>query len=239
MKLDVLVFSAHPDDAELGASGTIVKLISQNKKVGVIDLTRGELGSRGSAELRKIEAAKASEVLQLSVRENLGFRDGFFKNDEEHQLKVIQKIRQYQPEIILANAPSDRHPDHGRASELVKTAGFLSGLLKIETKINSKNQQHWRAEKTFYYIQDRYIQPDFVIDISEFWETKLESIKAYSSQFFKNNDDESVQTYISSERFWHFLEARARSFGHFIESTYGEGFLSENPLKVNGLMDLV
>ncbi|MFN3315289.1 MAG: bacillithiol biosynthesis deacetylase BshB1, partial [Raineya sp.] len=178
MKLDLLVFAAHPDDAELSCSGTIVAHIAKGKKVGIIDLTQGELGTRGTPQTRKQEAETATKIMGLHVRQNLGFADGFFKNDAEHQLAVIQKIREFQPEIVLANALTDRHPDHAKAAELVRDACFLAGLAKIETA-----QPAHRPKHLYHFIQDRYIAPDFVMDISDFWEIKKQAILAYKTQF--------------------------------------------------------
>lgn len=240
MKLDVLVMAPHPDDVELGCSGTLAKLIDEGKKVGVIDLTRGELGSRGSAEIRDKEAAEAAKILGLAARENLGFRDGFFTHDEAHQLAIIQKIRQYKPEVLIAGAPEDRHPDHGRATKLIRDAAFLSGLLKIETELNGQAQEHWRPKRNFYFIQDYNLTPSFVVDISKYWDKKKEVILAYSSQFFNPEyESNEPETYISNKGFWHFLEARARNMGHLVGAEFGEGFISETPLKVDSPLDLV
>ncbi len=238
MKLDILVFAAHPDDAELACSGTILKYTSEGKKVGVVDLTQGELGTRGSAELRAEEATASAEILGLAIRENLGLRDGFFLNDEVNRLKVIESIRKYQPEIVLANAYSDRHPDHGRASELINDAVFLSGLTKIETQLDGRGQKPWRPRLLLHYIQDRYIQPDILIDITPYWEQKLASIRAFRSQFF---DPKSIEpdTYISSPDFLNALEARCREFGKSIQVTYAEGFTSKKLLGVKSLFDLL
>ncbi len=238
MKLDILVFAAHPDDAELACSGTILKYTSEGKKVGVVDLTQGELGTRGSAELRAEEATASAEILGLAIRENLGLRDGFFLNDEVNRLKVIEAIRKYQPEIVLANAYSDRHPDHGRASELINDAVFLSGLTKIETQLDGRGQKPWRPRLLLHYIQDRYIQPDILIDITPYWEQKLASIRAFRSQFFDPKSKEP-DTYISSPDFLNALEARCREFGKSIQVTYAEGFTSKKLLGVKSLFDLL
>jgi bacillithiol biosynthesis deacetylase BshB1 len=238
MKLDLLVFAAHPDDAELACSGTILKYTSEGKKVGVVDLTQGELGTRGNAKLRAQEAAASAEILGLSIRENLGLRDGFFLNDEINRLKVIEAIRKYQPEIVLANALSDRHPDHGRASELISDAVFLSGLTKIETQLDGQGQKPWRPRLLLHYIQDRYIQPDILIDITPYWEQKLASIRAFRSQFFDPKSTEP-DTYISSPDFLNALEARCREFGKAIQATYAEGFTSKKLLGVKSLFDLL
>lgn len=241
MKLDVLVFAAHPDDAELGCSGTICKLVAQGKKVGIVDLTAGELGSRGNAELRKQEAQAAAKVMGLSARENLELRDGFFQPDEASTLAVIRQVRRFQPTVIITNVPSDRHPDHGRGSQLVRDAAFLSGLLRIETEWAGEAQAPWRSSSIFAYIQDHYHRPDFVVDITAFWQQKQQAILAFESQFFtpkSNGGDDEPQTYISSEGFWKFLEGRARDIGHLVGYDLGEGFLCETPLGIDDLTRL-
>lgn len=238
-KLDVLVFSVHPDDAELGCGGTICKLVAEGKRVGIIDLTRGELGTRGNAEIRAQEAAAASEVLQLHMRGNLGFRDGFFVQDEAHQLAIVEQVRLYRPEIVITNAPHDRHPDHGRASKLVRDAVFLAGLRKIPTTYQGQPQQAWRPGRLFYFIQDYYLEPNFVVDITPYFEQKQAAILAFKSQFHNPDNSKEPETYISNSDFWHFLEARSRTMGHKIGVTHGEGFISEQPLKINDLMGLI
>ena len=239
MKLDIIAFAAHPDDVELSCSGTLLKLAAQGKKTGIIDLTRGELGSRGTPAVRVREAEKAGKILGLSARENLEFRDGFFLNDEAHQLRVVQAIRKYQPEIVLANATEDRHNDHGRGSRLVREAAFLSGLKMIRTlDENGKQQAHWRPKRLFFYIQDHLMIPDFVVDITPYFESKIFSIKAFESQFYDPDSTEPA-TYISSPDFLDFIEARAREMGHLIGATFGEGFVSETPLKVDDLAALI
>lgn len=237
MKLDILVLAVHPDDAELGCSGTIAKHIAQGKKVGIIDFTRGELGTRGSAEIRDEEAAASAKVLGLHARENLRFKDGFFQNDEAHQRQVIRMIRKYRPEIILTNALHDRHPDHGRAGDLANDACFLSGLSKISTQIDGAEQEAWRPSLVLQYIQDRYIRPDIIVDISEHMDTKIASIKAFGTQFFNPEHDEPA-TYISSPDFFESVIGRAREFGKSIGSTYGEGFTSRKLLGVDDLFQL-
>lgn len=232
-KLDILVFAAHPDDVELACSGTVLKHISLGYKVGIVDLTRGELGTRGSAEIRAEETRVASSILGIHSRENLGFRDGFFEIDEAHLLRVVEVIRKYQPEIILANAASDRHPDHKRAGDLVSRANFLSGLRKIETE----NQSQWRAKAVYRYIQDNYIEPDFVVDISGFEAKKLEAIKAFKSQFYDPNSTEP-KTPISREDFLDFILARAKQLGRPINAEYGEGFTVERYVGVDDLFEL-
>ena len=204
MNLDLLIFAAHPDDAELGCSGTILRYIAAGKKVGIVDLTRGELGTRGTAETRDIETAESNRILGLHVRENLGMRDGFFQNDEEHQLKIIQMIRKYTPEIVFSNALHDRHPDHGKAADLVNDAVFLSGLPKIKTEIDGLEQNAFRPRLLLHYIQDRYIEPDILVDVTEFWDKKMQCIRAFKTQFF-NPDSDEKETYISTPYFYVFL----------------------------------
>lgn len=237
MKLDILVFAVHPDDAELGCSGTILKHIANGKKVGIVDFTRGELGTRGTAETRDQEAKDSAEILGLHARENLGFKDGFFKNDEEHQLALIQMVRKYQPEIILTNALHDRHPDHGKAGDLANDAIFLAGLIKIETVIDGEKQQAWRPRLVLQYIQDRYIKPDVIIDITGHMTKKLESIRAFKTQF-DSPDNSEPQTYISSPEFLEAVISRAREFGKSIGTTYAEGFTSRKLLGVDDLFQL-
>lgn len=239
IKLDILVFAAHPDDAELGCAGTIASHIAKGKKVGIVDFTRGEMGTRGTPNTRDQEAAEASKILGLSVRENLKFRDVFFENNIEHQLQVVQMIRRYQPEIVLCNAPDDRHPDHGKASALTSQACFLSGLRKVQTvDTDEQLQEAWRPKAVYHYIQDRYIKPDFVVDITDFWQTKINSIRAYKTQFFDANSQEP-QTYISRPDFLNFVEARSREMGHPVGFTFAEGFVKERHIGVRDLFDLV
>jgi bacillithiol biosynthesis deacetylase BshB1 len=238
MKLDILVLAVHPDDAELACSGTIASHIAMGKKVGIVDFTKGELGTRGTPEIRIQEANAAAQILGLSVRENLGFRDGFFKNDENHQLKIIEAIRRYQPEIILANAIEDRHPDHGRAAALADEACFYSGLRMIKTvEKDGSPQMAWRPQAVYHYIQDRYIEPDFVVDISQFWDIKIEAIKAFKSQFHDPNSQEPA-SYISSPEFLSFIEARSHEMGHKIGVKHGEGFTKTKMLGIKNLLDL-
>jgi bacillithiol biosynthesis deacetylase BshB1 len=235
MKLDILAIAVHPDDAELGCAGTLLMEKLQNKKTGVLDLTRGELGTRGSVPLRAQESAAAAAILQLDIRENLCMADGFFKNDEAHQRLLINAIRKYRPEIVLANALDDRHPDHGRAGHLIKDACFLSGLRKIETSDDHGNPQaHWRPKYIFHYIQDRYYEPDFVYDISPVFEQKLESIKAYASQFHSDSyAADEPQTYISTPGFLNSIIGRHAMFGKMIGVPYAEGFITEKMIGIN------
>jgi len=237
MKLDILAFGAHPDDVELGCSGTIAKEVSLGKKVGIIDLTRGELGTRGSVEIRNSESAKASEILGVVVRENLDMRDGFFVNDEAHQLKVIEMIRKYQPEIVLCNAVKDRHIDHGKGSKLVSDACFLSGLRQIKTELNGEAQEAWRPKVVYHYIQWQNIEPDFVVDISEFMDKKMDSVLAYGSQFYDPNSKEPVSP-ITSKNFLDSVKYRAQDLGRLVGVEYAEGFTTERYLAVNSLGDL-
>ena len=237
MKLDILAFGAHPDDVELGCSGTIAKEVSLGKKVGIIDLTRGELGTRGSVAIRNEESAKASEILGVTVRRNLDMRDGFFVNDEAHQIKVIEMIRKYQPEIVLCNAITDRHIDHGKGSKLVSDACFLSGLRQIKTELNGEAQEAWRPKVVYHYIQWQNIEPDFVVDISEFIDKKMESVLAYGSQFYDPNSKEPVSP-ITSKNFLDSVKYRAQDLGRLVGVEYAEGFTTERYLAVNSLGDL-
>ena len=238
MKLDILVLPVHPDDAELGCSGTILKEVALGRKVGIVDLTRGELGTRGSAEIRDKEAAASAKILGLTMRDNLGLPDGFFENNKPHQLKVIEAIRRFRPEIVITNAYHDRHPDHGRASDLVEDSAFLSGLRKIETFVNGEKQEEWRPKLVLHFIQDNYIKPDILIDVTEYWDQKLESIHAFGSQFFNPEWEGEPQTYISSPEFIQVIEARAREYGKSIGVKFAEGFISRKILGVNDLFDL-
>ena len=237
MNLDLLIFAAHPDDAELGCSGTILRYIAAGKNVGIVDLTRGELGTRGTAETRDIETAESNRILGLHVRENLGMRDGFFQNDEEHQLKIIQMIRKYTPEIVFSNALHDRHPDHGKAADLVNDAVFLSGLPKIKTEIDGLEQNAFRPRLLLHYIQDRYIEPDILVDVTEFWDKKMQCIRAFKTQFF-NPDSDEKETYISTPYFLKVVEARSRELGKAIGAEHAEGFISRKLLGIDNLFDL-
>ncbi|HEY9004977.1 bacillithiol biosynthesis deacetylase BshB1 [Ohtaekwangia sp.] len=239
MKLDILVLSAHPDDAELGCGGTIARHIALGHTVGLIDFTRGELGTRGTVETRAAEAASAAKILGVSVRENLGLKDGFFQNDPEHQLKVIQAVRKYTPDIVLCNAVYDRHVDHGKGASLAYDACFLSGLVKIETTDEQgKPQQAWRPKAIYHYIQSQLIEPDFIVDISGYWDIKLEAIKAFKSQFFDPSSKEP-NTYISSPAFLKMIESRALEFGHAIGAAHGEGFTVRRYPGVTNLFNLL
>ncbi len=238
MKLDILAFGAHPDDVELGCSGTIAKEISLGKKVGIIDLTRGELGTRGSVAIRNEEARKAGEILGIEVRENLDMRDGFFVNDEKHQLAIIKMIRKYRPEIVICNAIEDRHIDHGKGSKLVSDSCFLSGLRKIETTVEGTSQEPWRPKTVYHYLQWKNIEPDFVVDISAFIKVKTASILAYSSQFYDPNSNEP-ETPIATKNFLESIHYRTQDFGRLVGVEYAEGFTVERYLAVNSLSDLL
>lgn len=238
MKLDILAIGVHPDDVELSCSGTLLKHKALGKKIGVLDLTRGELGTRGTAETRDAESLVASEILGLDVRENLGMRDGFFRNDEEHLLKIVTRIRKYQPEIILANAIDDRHPDHPRAAKLVNDAVFLSGLVKIETSSDGVSQKPWRPGLLLNFIQNTYVKPDILVDISDFWDIKKQAIAAYKTQFFTEEQEEGIETYISSSGFMKFLEGKGIELGKSIGVNYAEGFTSAKLLGVDNLFNL-
>jgi bacillithiol biosynthesis deacetylase BshB1 len=239
MKLDVLAIGAHPDDVELGCSGTLIGEVARGKKVGIIDLTQGELGTRGTIETRYAEAAEAARIMGLSARENLKMRDGFFVNDEAHQLILIAALRKYRPEIVIGNIMEDRHPDHGRAGQLIYDSCFLSGLKQVKT-VNEEGveQEAWRPKHLFQYIQDRFYEPDILIDVSEVWEQRMEAIKAYRTQFH-SNDSQEPQTYISSPAFMEAVIARGRLLGKRIGVQFAEGFLSKKAIGISTLDALV
>jgi bacillithiol biosynthesis deacetylase BshB1 len=239
IKLDILVLPVHPDDAELGCAGTLLKHIAAGKKAGIADLTRGELGTRGTAEIRDAEAADSAKILGLAARENLEIPDGFFQNTPEYQLKVIEAIRKYKPEILITNAYHDRHPDHGRANELVEASAFLAGLRKIETRFNGEAQQEWRPKMVLHFIQDNYIKPDILVDVTGYWDKKIDSVRAFKSQFYNPEWQNEPQTYISSPDFIQIIEARAREFGKSIGVRYAEGFTSRKILGVDNLFNLL
>jgi bacillithiol biosynthesis deacetylase BshB1 len=239
MKLDLLAIGVHPDDVELGCSGTIINEVKRGKKVGVIDLTQGELGTRGTIETRYEEAAAASIIMGVHVRENLKMRDGFFTNDEAHQLQLIKVIRKYKPDVIIGNAINDRHPDHGRAAKLISDACFLSGLAKVETTDDDgQPQTKWRPAYVLHYIQDRYIDPHLIIDISDVFEQRMKAIEAYGTQF-KSNGEDGPQTYISSPEFYESVIARARMLGKRIGVKYAEGFTSDKKIGIRNLDALI
>lgn len=241
MKVDILAIGVHPDDVELGCSGTILKEMKNGKKVAILDLTQGELGTRGTIETRYAEAAEAAKILGVQQRENLKMRDGFFVNDEDHRLQLIQAIRKYQPEIVLANVLHDRHPDHGRAGHLIADCCFLSGLSKIETNDrDGKMQMRWRPKYVLHYLQDWYHEPQFVIDISDVFDQRMKAIEAYTTQFYNSqNGSEGEQTYISSPDFLDSVIARARMLGKKIGVKYGEGFTSEKLIGLKSLDALI
>ena len=238
MKLDILAFGAHPDDVELGCGATIAKEVSLGKKVGIVDLTRGELGSRGSADLRDQEAAAAAKILGISVRENLRFADGFFINDKTHQLEIIKMIRKYQPEIVLCNAVDDRHIDHPKGSNLVSDACFLSGLIKIETELEGQQQEKWRPKQVYHYMQWKNSTPDFVVNVSDFMEVKIKAVMAYGSQFY-NPKSKEPETPISSENFTDSVQYRAKDLGRLIGVEFAEGFTAERYVAVENLDKLI
>jgi bacillithiol biosynthesis deacetylase BshB1 len=237
LKLDILAIAAHPDDVELSCAGTLAKEASRGKKTGILDLTRGELGTRGSATIRDTEAARAAQILKLSMRENLGFKDGFFTNDESHQLKIIKIIRKYRPEIVLCNAVQDRHPDHAKGSDLASVSCFLAGLRKIETTLDGAVQEAWRPKFVYHYIQWQDLEPDVVVDITGFMDVKLEAVAAYSSQFHDPTSDEPM-TPISSTNFFDSIKYRAANLGRIVSVEYGEGFTVERYPVVDSLFDL-
>lgn len=236
-KVDILAIGAHPDDVELSAAGTLAKHIALGKKVAIVDMTEGELGSRGTVETRYQEANVAKELLGVAFRENTQLKDGFFEETEENLKKLITQIRHYQPEIVLANAPSDRHPDHGRAAAFIQRACFLSGLVKVETERDEKQQNAWRPKSVYHYIQDNYLEPDFVIDVTPYKNLKFKSILAYKTQFF-NPDDKGPQTPISGKDFLDYLEARMIQFGRNIGVQYAEGFIVTRTIGVDNFFDL-
>lgn len=238
MKLDILAIGAHPDDVELGCGATIAKEISLGKKVGILDLTRGELGTRGSAEIRDDEASEAANIFGIVVRENLNFADGFFVNDKKHQLEVIKILRKYQPEIVLCNAIDDRHIDHGKGSNLVSNACFLSGLRKVKTEVDGVEQDFWRPKHVYHYIQWKNIDPDFVVDVSGFMDIKMKAVLAYGSQFFDPNSKEPSSP-ISSQNFLESIKYRAQDLGRLIGVEYAEGFMVERFVAVKKLDDLI
>ena len=237
MKLDILALAAHPDDTELGCSGTLAAHVAAGKRVGIVDFTRGELGTRGTVEIRAQEAEASRQLLGVSVRENLGFADGFFVNDRTHQLEVVKMIRRYRPDVVLANAIQDRHPDHGRGAELARDACFVAGLRKVETSWNGKPQEAWRPARVYHYIQAHAIVPNFIVDISDYWGIKIKAIRSFASQFAPEASEEP-ETYLTTPIFLQFIEARAQELGHAIGVAYGEGFTAAQPLGVRDLRDI-
>ncbi len=237
-KISILAFGAHPDDVEMSCAGTLMKHAALGFNFAIVDLTRGELGTRGSAALRDEESANAAKIIGASFRENLKFRDGFIENDEAHQMEIIRMIRKYQPEIIFANAVADRHPDHGKSAELVRDAAFLSGLRKIETHSQGKSQEAWRPKAVYHYIQDFDLKPDFIVGVTDFTERKMQSISAYSSQFHNPNSNEPV-TYISEPLFLEALKGRMRLWGKVVGTAYGEGFTTNKIIGVENVLTLI
>ena len=237
MKLDILAFAAHPDDAEISAGGTLLKYIKEGKSTGIIDLTEGELGTRGSVQTRYAEAEMAGQILNLSVRENLRMKDGFFEENEDNKRLIIQQIRRFQPEIVLANSILDRHPDHARAAKLVADACYLSGLRKIETEWDGNQQNSYRPRLVLHYIQDYFIEPNFVVDVSEFMDKKIEAIKAYKTQFY-NPESLEPSTPISGEEFFDFMKGRMMTMGRPAAMKYAEGFTIDRIVGVKDLFDL-
>lgn len=237
MKIDILAIGAHPDDVELGCGATIAKEISKGKKVGILDLTRGELGTRGSAEIRDIEAANAAKILGVEFRLNLKFPDGFIVNNEASILEIMKIIRKYQPDIVLCNAVDDRHIDHAKASKLASDACFLSGLKKLETIMEGNNQNPWRPKHVYHYIQWKNIEPDFVVNVTGFIDKKVEAVFAFKSQFY-DADSKEPMTAISSDNFKQSLSYRAQDLGRIIGVEHGEGFTTERYVAVDSLFDL-
>jgi len=237
MKVDILAFAAHPDDIELSAAGMLMKHIDMDKTVAIVDLTQGEMGSRGTVDTRYSEAKKSSEIMGISQRVNLKMKDGFFEISQENKLLIIEQIRHFQPSVVLANSVSDRHPDHGRASQLVSEACFLSGLLKVKTTLDGVSQEKWRPKSVFHYIQDRYIKPDFVVDITPYVDRKLSAIKAFETQFF-NPSSSGPNTPISGENFFNFLKGRWREFGREIGVDFAEGYTVERTIGVSDITEL-
>lgn len=233
-KVDILAIGVHPDDVELSCAGTLIKHKEAGMKIGVCDLTQGELGTRGSAELRLEEAEEARKIIGADFRINLGMADGFFDITKENRIKIIEVIRASQPKVLLLNALNDRHPDHGRSAVLEKEAAFLSGLRRIETSINGESQKAWRPSLVLHYIQDYFTQPDLVVDISEEWDGKMQAIMAFGSQFY-NPENKEPESPISSKEFMQVIEGRALNYGRYIGATYGEGYHCERPLGVSDL----
>lgn len=238
LKLDILALASHPDDTELCIGGILAKHAAMGQNVGVVDFTRGEMGTRGTAETRDLEAAEAAEILGLKIRENLGFKDALFKNDDEHRMEVIKVLRKYRPDILLINAFHDRHPDHGRAFQLSSDACFMAGLNKLETTLNGKLQEAWRPKVVYSYIQSRFIEPDIIVDVTEFWETKMKAVRAFKTQFH-DPESKDPETFLSSPGFMKLIEGRAAEFGQAIGVEYGEGLNVQRWTGVKHLTDLL
>lgn len=238
MHVDILVIMAHPDDAELSCSGTILSSLDQGLTVGMIDLTAGELGTRGTSKLRLVEADNSAKLLKVSFRENMFFRDGYFTSNDKNINDLILKIRKFTPNIIITNSKTERHPDHEEAAKLVKKASFLSGLKKIKSKYNDNNQESWRPKMILNSIQNNYVKPDFIVDISKYYSKKIDSIMCFKSQFY-NKESKEPESFISSKRFINFISSRAIEYGHMINVEYGEGFVTDTGVKVNNLSDII
>ena len=238
MKVDILAFAAHPDDIEISCAATICKQVASGQKVAIVDLTRGELGTRGTAETRKQEAEASSRIMGIHDRVNLGFRDGFFTHDEYHTLRIVEMIRKYQPDIVLCNSPTDRHPDHGRAGKLVVEACFYSGLSKVETILDGETQKAWRPKVCYQYIQDYYLKPDFVVDVTGYEQQKIRAMKAFKTQFYDPGSKEPV-TPIAREDFFDFMLGRMKEMGRPIGAAYGEGFVAPRTIGVDRLDVLI
>lgn len=237
MKLDILVIAAHPDDAELSCGGTIISNVAKGRKVGIVDLTRGEMGTRGTPEIRLQEASEAADIMGVSVRINLEFEDVFFVNDRDHQLAIAAQVRRFQPDIVIANAVTDRHPDHGKGAALIAQACFIAGLKQVKTELEGEDQDAWRPRNVYHMIQSNFITPDFVVDVSDHWETKMEAVKAYKSQFFDPNSKEP-ETFISTPAFMNLIESRGVEMGQPVGFNYAEGFTVAKRMGVKDLFDL-
>lgn len=239
MKVDLLAFGAHPDDIEMSCSGIILSFTENGKKAAIVDFTQGELGTRGTPDIRKKEASKAEDILGLSQRHNLDIKDVFFEENHDNIRLLVEQIRRFQPDIILANAPDDRHPDHGKAARMVERAHFYAGLVNYETTWEGKKQDRWKAKNLYHYMQDRELQPSVIVDITPYWNKRMESIKAYKSQFYNPGSKEKHETYLSSEKFWKFFEARARDLGHRIGVEYAEGLIQKRDIGVSNISHLI
>ncbi len=238
MELDILAFGAHPDDIELACSGTIIKAVKAGKKVGLVDLTEGQLGTRGTATIRLKEAEDAAKIMGVEFRESLGMMDGFFKDDDHNRTRIIESIRQYRPQIVLCNPPYERHPDHERASKLVKEACYYAGLKNIDTKWKGKHQEPFRPNSVFYYLQHFNLEPSFLVDISEEMEQKMEAIKAFKSQFY-NPESEEPPTVLSTPQFLNHIRERCSNYGYLIGCNYAEGFMTQKDIiGVNSIFDI-
>ncbi len=237
--VDILALAAHPDDVELSCSGTLMAQIAQGYTVGIIDFTEGEMGTRGTVETRRAEAEAASRIMGIHIRHNMGIPDVYFEVSKANVLELVRYIRRYRPRVLLANAPHDRHPDHAKGAKMAEMAFFWAGLSKIETTWEGKKQESWRPEALYHYIQSEYLQPDFVVDISAFWQRKIQAVKAFKTQFFDPQNTEEPTTFISSPQFLDFLFARAKEYGQAIRTDMGEGFIKNRQLGLKSIMDLI